>query len=558
MGEVCRAAFLRLFAGPSAAWLSGRSIRKFVWYFAALTLAFAQHHSSAPPSEKPVALLRGLGTWHHRIATTNPEAQKFFDQGLALLYGFNRYEALRSFTKATELDPGAAMAWWGVAMSQAPHINMDSDGDVDMKKSCDAVASARKLRNVPDHERAWIEAIAKRCPADQPREYIQAMRALRDRYPDDLDVLAFYAESLMVPVRWHWYDNAGRPAEGVAEAERTLEEVLRRYPEHPGANHFYIHAVESSRTPERAIPSAQRLMGIVPAAGHLVHMPGHIWMVLGDYETAAGVNDRAAEVDRQYMKVTGVTGSAYLGYYVHNLHFVAIARSMEGRMSEAIRAADEMARVVGPFADSMPDMTDVFSAMRVLVRVRFQRWDDLLAMPRPNARLSANTAIWLYARAMALAARGRRGDALREQSAFEAARLKIPANALWLNNRSKDVLAVGAEVLAARLAPSPAAAAISYQRAVERQDALVYDEPPAWYYPVRESLGAALLRASKAAEAESVFREGLRRNPRDGRMLYGLLQSLKAQGKTQAAELVAKEYQEAWKRADVPLRIDDL
>ena len=532
-------------------------MRRFSVYLATLTLAFAQHHALSSP-EKPVALLRGLGSWHHRIATTNPEAQKFFDQGLALLYGFNRYEALRSFAKAAELDPKAAMAWWGVAMSQAPHINMDSDGDVDLKKSCAAVDTARKLRNVPEHERLWIDAVAKRCPADRPREYSNAMRALRERYPDDLDVLTFYAESLMVPVRWRWYDSAGRPAEGVAEAERVLEEVLRRYPEHPGANHFYIHAVESSRTPERAIPSAQRLMGIVPAAGHLVHMPGHIWLVLGDYETAAGVNERAAEVDREYMKATGVTGSAYLGYYVHNLHFIAIARSMQGRMSEAIRAADEVTKALAPFAESMPDMTDVFSTLPLLVRVRFQRWNDLLAMPPPNVRLLANTAIWRYARAVAFAAKGRRAEALVEQSAFEAARAKVPATAQWLNNRASDVLGVAAEVLAARLAPSPAAAAVAYRRAVERQDALVYDEPPAWYYPVRESLGAALLRAGKPADAEAVFREGLRRTPRDGRMLFGLLQSLKAQNKMQAAESVAKEYQEAWKRADVPIRIEDM
>jgi tetratricopeptide (TPR) repeat protein len=529
---------------------------KSILFLLPLAAALAQHHP-APPPEKPVSLLQGLGAWHHPIATKNAEAQKFFDQGLSLLYGFNRYEALRSFTKAAELDPAAAMAWWGVAMSLGPSINMDLDGDVDMKKSCAAVESARKLTSAPAHEKAWIDAVAVRCPEYEPQRYVSAMRALRQHFPDDLDVQTLYAESLMVPVRWHWYDKSGQPAAGVAEAESVLEEVLRRFPEHPGANHFYIHAVESSRTPERAIPSAQRLMGIVPAAGHLVHMPGHIWLVLGDFEMAAAVNDRAAAVDRQYLDATGVQ-SAYIGYYIHNMHFVAFARAMQGRMTDALRAADQIGAAVMPMADVMPDMVDAFASLPVFERIRFHRWDDLLAMPAPPQKLPISTTLRHYARALAFQAKGSHAEAAKEQSAFAGARTKIPASALWGNNKPAAVLEIASAVMAARLAASPAASIPKWQRAVELQDALVYDEPPAWDHPVRESLGGAMLRAGKAAEAEAVFREGLRRGPRNGRMLFGLMHALKAQKKIEAADWVEREFRDAWKHAEVTLRIEDL
>jgi tetratricopeptide (TPR) repeat protein len=529
---------------------------KQILFIVPLSMAFGQHHAALP--EKPVTLLKGLGAWHHAIATKNPQAQKYFDQGLALMYGFNRYEALRSFSKAAELDPSSAMAWWGVAMSLGPSINMDLDGDVDMKKSCAAVETARKLTAAPAHERAWIDAVGTRCPEYQPGPYAEAMRKLRERYPDDLDALTLYAESLMLPVRWRWYDNAGKPAEGVAEAEHVLEEVLRRSPDHPGANHFYIHAVESSRTPERAIPSAQRLMGIVPSAGHLVHMPGHIWMVLGDYEMAASVNDRAAAVDRQYMAATGVTQSAYVGYYIHNMHFVTYARSMQGRMQDSLRAADEIAAAVKPMTEAMPEMVDAFGSLSLLVRVRFQRWDELLAAPAPGEKLTINAALRHFARALALQAKGRHAEAVSEQAAFETAGGKVPATAMWGNNKPAEMLALAAEVLSARLATSPGEAIPHWQRAVDLQDGFIYDEPPAWYYPIRESLGAALLRAGKAPDAEKVFREGLRRSPRDGRMLFGLREALKARHETPAAEWVDREFQEAWKHADVKIRIEDL
>jgi hypothetical protein len=457
-----------------------------------LLAAQAQHHG-APPSEKPVALLPGLGTWTHPIATRNPEAQKFFDQGLNLLYGFNRYEALRSFRKAAELDPSAAMPLWGVAMAAGPHINMDMDGDADMKKSCEAATSAAAVQHAPQHERMYAAAVAARCPGYAPEKYVEAMRALAARYPDDLDALTLLAESLMIPVRWRWYAASGEPAPGTRDAERALETVLRRYPDHPGANHFYIHAVESSPWPERAIASAQRLMGIVPAAGHLVHMPGHIWLVLGDYETAATVNERAAQVDREYLSRTGVV-SSYAGYYVHNLHFVAYARQMQGRAADALSAADTVAAAVAPHIEAMPEMVDAFACMPVFARLRFNLWPELLTMPQPDRRLPMNTIMWRFGRAIALAASGDNAGAVREKGEFEVLRQKVPAAGMWGNNKAAEVTALASQILEARTAASPAAAVPHWERAVALQDALVYDEPPAWYYPVRESLGAALLQ----------------------------------------------------------------
>jgi tetratricopeptide (TPR) repeat protein len=519
-------------------------------------LAMAQHHG--PSSENPVVLYKGLGTWHHPIHTNSAEAQKYFDQGLALMYGFNRYESLRSFRKAAELDKGAAMAYWGIAMAQGPYINMDGDAELNMKESCAAAEAGLRLTGVPERERAYLRAAAARCPEYRPQAYIAAMRGLAARWPDDLDAATLYAESLLVPVRWHWYGANGTPGPGVAEAERTLEGVLRRWPDHPGANHYYIHAVESSPTPERAVASAQRLMGIMPWAGHMVHMPGHIWLVLGDYEMAAAVNERGVAVDREYLARSQVTSSGYGAYYVHNLHFIAYARWMQGRKADGLRAADELAAAMAPMLETMPEMADSFNAVTVFGHVRFGDWDGILKMPQPKESLRASTAAWRYARALAFAGQGDRAAAAREQAAFEAIRAGVPADAPWGTNKAAQVLAIASEIVAARLAATPAEALPHWRRAAAMQDALVYDEPPAWYYPVRESLGAALLRARKAAEAESVFREGVKRSPQNGRMLFGLRESLKAQGKSEEAAMVNREFEAAWAKADVPLSVDEL
>lgn len=299
-------------------------------------------------------------------------------------------------------------------------------------------------------------------------------------------------------------------------------------------------------------------MGVMPSAGHMVHMPGHIWLLLGDYEMAAAVNERAVAVDREYLAQSH-TSSGYGAYYLHNLHFVAYARWMEGRKADGLHAADELAAAMAPMLETMPGMADTFNAVCVFGRVRFGDWDGILSLPQPKNSLHASTATWRYARALAFAGRGDHAAAASEQSALEAMRATLPAHAHWgANNKLADVIATASEIVAARLAPGPAEAAPHWQRAVDIQDAFVYDEPPAWYYPVRESLGAALLLAGKAAPAESVFREGIKRSPRNGRMLFGLTESLRAQGKTQDAESVQREFDAAWSKADVTLRVEDL
>jgi len=515
----------------------------------------AQHHQ-ATGSEKPVTLLAGLGSWHHPIATGNPEAQKFFDQGLTLVYSFNKHEALRAFRKASELDPRAAMNYWGMAMALGPYINMDGDPDVQIKESCAAVDEGLKLASAGSLDRTWLEAAQTRCPdyAD-PSKYIRAMHDLAARLPDDPDAQTLYAEALMTPVRWHWYGPDGKPGPGVVEAEHVLEAVMRRYPQHPGANHLYIHAVESSPTPERAVPSAQRLMGIVPAAGHMVHMPGHIWLALGDFNTAITVNERAVQVDEKYITQEGILGG-YGMYYLHNMQFLVYGHGMQGHAAEARKAAQQMSAAIKEHSSEMPEMAEVMHTWLILNELRANLWDDVLQSPQPQAPPSL--AVWHLVRGIALASKGQAGEARKHQAEFEKIRKTLDRNMQWDTNHFGDVMDLASVMLDARLDSSPASAVPKWKRAVALQDGLVYGEPPAWYYPVRESLGGALLASGDAAGAEAVFREGLRRSPNNGRMLFGLLESLKAQKKTDAAKWVQREFDAAWSGADIQLRVKNL
>jgi tetratricopeptide (TPR) repeat protein len=519
-------------------------------------ISYAQH-ASPPVGGQPVPLYPGLGTWHHPIATKNPLAQKYFDQGLVLLYGFNRDESFRSFQRAADLDPAAAMAYWGIASARGPYINMDMDPAYQIKESCAAAAKGLSLHDLTTTDRAWLKAATSRCPGfGNPSAYIRAMRDLAAAQPDDPDAQTLYAEALLIRTRWAWYEH-GQPAEGVAEAERILEEVLRRFPYHPGANHLYIHAVESSPTPERAVPSAQRLMGIVPSAGHLVHMPGHIWLVLGDFNNAAAVNERAAQVDREYFTKNSLP-SSYYAYYLHNLSFLIYSRSMQGRLADTDRAIRQMREAIMPVERSMPEMATAFEFFITTGHLRNQQWNTLLNAARPQAADHTALALWHFSRAMAFAAKDQADSAQREQARFEAERKLTDRNLQWDTNKLGNVLDLASAVLTARLSPSPAEAVAKWKHAVSLQDALVYNEPPAWFYPVRESLGAALLRSGDATGAEAVFREGLKNSPNNGRMLFGLLQSLKAQQKTGAAVWVQREFEAAWKGADLKLRIEDL
>jgi tetratricopeptide (TPR) repeat protein len=539
------------------------------------TIAAAQHAHSSSGEAKPAALIPGLGDVRHPVSTNNPEAQRFFDQGLALVYGFNHEEAVRSFKRAAELDPQLAMAYWGIALALGPNINMDVDAERE-KLAFEAVQKALLLASkASEPERAYITALATRYSNDPKADlkklavdYKNAMADVVRRLPDDLDAATLYAESLMVLRPWQLWGRDGKPAEGTEEIVSVLESVLRRDPQHTGANHYYIHAVEASPHPEWALPSAQRLKVLAPAAGHLVHMPAHIDIRSGNYEAAARSNAYAAEADREYFKTTGQQGMYPLMYYSHNLHFLSIAHSMQGRYEDAKRAADQLHAHLSPFLQGNGPMLeatlpilDAFIPTSTLIMVRFNRWDDLLKSPKPDQKLAATTALWHFGRAMAYASTGKPDNAEGERTLMLSAVKALPKDTPYGFNTAGDVFNVAGNVLSARiaLAKNDKQAAIEFfKKAVEREDSLNYDEPEDWYIPCRESLGGILIISGDYAEAERVFRAELKKHPRNGRALFGLVESLKKQNKTAAAQFVQREFDAAWKNADIKLRIEDL
>jgi tetratricopeptide (TPR) repeat protein len=511
-------------------------------------------------------LLPGLGHLHHPIRTNSPEAQQFFDQGLTLVYGFNHDEAIRAFRRAAELDPASPMPHWGIALALGPNINLDVDPARERAAYEEAALARTLAANAPANERAYVDAVGKRYSNDPAADlkalavqFTDAMRDVAHRYPDDLDAATLYAESLMDLRPWQLWSNDGQPAEGTAEIVAVLESVLRRDPAHVGANHYYIHAVEASPVPERALVSASRLETLVPAAGHLVHMPAHIYMRTGDYAAAVTSNARAAQVDRDYIAKTSAEGVYPAMYYLHNVDFLASAAMMTGQFGEASRAADELVAKATAAIAAMP-MIEPFAAKNLYVLIRFARWDDVLALREPEAPHKMLTALSHFARGVAHAALRRLTAAERERTAYRAAKAAIPPETPFNYNTAAAIFAIADAVLDARIAGANAdyaAAIAAWTRAVAAQDALNYDEPPDWFYPVRESLGAALLKVGRFEDGERVFREDLDRNPRNGRSLFGLWQTLQAQRKDSAAAIVEKQYEQAWKHADVTLRLPD-
>jgi tetratricopeptide (TPR) repeat protein len=529
-------------------------------------LAQHQHGGTAPVLE----LHPGLGNYHHPITTQYPEAQTYFNQGLTLLYGFNHDEAARYFRRAAELDPEAAMPYWGLALSIGPNYNDTAMDEGRAQATYDAVQKAvERAPKASAREQAYIRALVKRYPPSNVKadwqqfhlDYSNAMREVVQKYPDDLDATTMFAESLMLLRPWQLWTRDGQPAPGTLELVAVLESVLKRNPHHPGANHFYIHAVEASPNLERAIPSAMRLMTLVPGAGHLVHMPGHIFLQTGDYDLAAQTNVQAAAADQAFVQRSGATGMYPLMYWTHNMHFIAYARAQQGQYQEAKQAAQDMVQNVGD-ADVQMQMLEGFLLYPLMVDLRFHRWDDILQAPAPRVERKLSHTFWQYARAMALAGQGQLPEAAAERKQFESLRQAIPADSQFLmNNKSSDMLALAAATLDAQLAWARGEQEKSihaWRRAVELESTIQYDEPPAWFYPVQQPLAAALLRTGQAKEAEAVFREALDRRPRDGRLLFGLRQSLMAQQREHEAALVEQQFSAAWKDATVPLRLEDL
>jgi tetratricopeptide (TPR) repeat protein len=534
------------------------------------TSVYAQHEHEGSLPPVATALHPGLGEYHLAITTSNAEAQAYFDHGLRLLYGFNHDEAARYFRRAAELDPAAAMPYWGLALSIGPNYNDTAVDENRARATRDAVRNAeQRLNSASERERTYVAAIGKRYASEDPKSdwlafhriYSEAMRAMVAKYPDDLDAATMFAESLMMLRPWQLWSLAGEPADGTLELVAVLESVLRSNPNHPGANHFYIHAVEASRNLERAIPSAMRLMTLTPGAGHLVHMPGHIFLQTGDYDLAAATNEKASTADRAFVERTGATGMYPLMYWTHNIHFVAYARAQEGRYEDAKKAALEMVANVGAGVAEM-QMLEGFTLYPLMVDLRFHKWDTILATQAPSLGQPLGHAFWRYARAMALAAQGKTRDATAEQRRFERERVVLAPESMYLlNNKSAPLLELAAVTLEAQVAAArgdgPKSVA-SWRRAAGLEAQLLYDEPPAWLYPVNQSLAAVLLRAGDAVGAEKVFRDTLAVRPRDGRLLFGLWQTLLTQKRDSEAILVQQQYEEAWQNATAKLTIADL
>jgi tetratricopeptide (TPR) repeat protein len=532
----------------------------------------AQEHSARPVT-KPAALMSGISDLHHPVTTSNPQAQKFFDQGLRLIYAFNHDEAARSFRRAAELDPKMAMAYWGIAEAVGPNYN-DPASDERFQQAHEVIEKAVSLSSgASATERDYIQAMATRFPAPgadrrkAAEEYRDAMRELMNKYPDDLDAATLFAESGMNLHPWGLWMKDGTPREGTAEIVSALESVIKRDPNHLGAVHYYIHAVEASPSPERALAGANRLAALAPAAGHIVHMPAHVYIRTGDYDAAVKTNEKAAAADEAYIKTStasGVQPGMYSGmYYSHNLHFIAIAASMKGNFPEAKQAADKLAAHVRPMLKDMP-MLEGFLAIPSAVLVRFEKWNDILKMPQPDSNLKIVTTFWHYARGMALAGTGKPDEAEKEHAAILAAKEATPPDAIFAppwNNKTRDILQIADDVLAAKIAlarKDTDTAIARYRNAVGVQDTLNYGEPPDWYFPVRESLGGALLLADKASEAEKVFREDLKQNPRNPRSLFGLHQALKTQGRNYDAQFVEKQFRNYWDGGATSLKVENL
>lgn len=527
----------------------------------------APAHDMPAADARPATLIPGIQGVHFPISTRRAEAQKFFDQGLALVYAFNHEEAIRSFQRAAEIDPASPMPLWGIALALGPNINLDVDPDRE-KAAYDAVQKAVALAvRAPAKERAYVAALAKRYSNDPKADltalavdYKDAMRQLMRTYPNDMHAATLFAESLMDLHPWALYTADGTPVDGTEEIIQVLERVLEREPDHVGANHYYVHATEASLTPERALKSAKKLETLVPAAGHLVHMPAHTYMRTGNYTGAVAANARAADVDRKYIAETNLSGVYPAMYYNHNLDFLASAAMMAGQYQPALDAAREVTANVLQMLDDMP-MVEPYGSKTMLVQLRFAKWKEVLALPSPPEKAPILTAMYHFGRGAAHASLGSIDEAAKERQAFLSAKQAVPAGAMYNLNPAASILAVAEHVLDARLAAARGQsdeAIAAWRQAVEAEDAIGYNEPPDWFYPTRESLGAALFRAKRYEEADLVFREDLERNPNNGRSLWGRWQALRAlNGDVPNTLVVRRRFQDAWADADTALRMDD-
>jgi tetratricopeptide (TPR) repeat protein len=515
----------------------------------------------------PIApVLVGLGDHHVKVTTDSPESQLFFDQGLRLTYAFNHSEALRAFKEAVRLDPENAMAYWGWALVLGPNLNLPMVPEV-APQAYRAIRAAMELRDkVSAREVAYVEALARRYSSEPaaPRSaldagYATAMEDLARRYPDDLDAATLYAAALMNLSPWDYWNLDGSPKRNTNEILDTLQSVVDRNPRHAGALHYYIHTVEA-RHPRRGERHADMLAGLMPGAGHLVHMPSHIYMRVGRFADSFEANRKAVAADEGYITQCRAQGIYPLNYYPHNIHFMAWSAMVQGRPTAALEAARKMVERVPPTLAADKNtwgLYETFLSQPMFVLVRFGMWEEMLAEPKPGVDSMFMTGIWHYGRALAHIHSDRLAAARRELRPLTEARVAMGEVDRYIGfGPVESLLTIAEEIVLGELAFAEGytlEGLAHLERAVRLEDGLLYNEPPDWYFPVRHFLGAMLMDADRPSEAEVVYAADLRKNPENGHSLFGLRLALEQQGKTDDAEAVAQRFEQTWADAEVQL-----
>jgi tetratricopeptide (TPR) repeat protein len=524
----------------------------------------AGYDTPAAPGKPVAPRLQNLGVHTFKVTTKSRRAQLFVNQGVNLAYGFNHAEAGRAFAEAARLDPECAMAYWGQAFVLGPNINAAME-PTDEPKAFELVQKALSLKKrVTPRERAYIDALAVRYtgkPEDRQkadRAFADAMRALAAKSPDDADAQAIFAESLMDLRPWNYWTRDGVAYDETREIQASLERALARNRNHPGALHLWIHLWEATDTPERAEAEADRLLPLMPGAGHIVHMPAHIYQRVGRHADVISSNLLAAKADEDYIAQCRAQGLYPLGYYPHNLHFIWMGATAAGQQKLASDSARRIVAAIPHEALKTVPILQGFLVVPYWVMVRFGQWDAILADQGPAHQTPFTRAAWRYARAMALTAKNRLDEAERELEQLKLMvsdpEMKKPVT--FSNNTGYHIMRIAPEVVAGEIAARRKdwdRAILHLDRAVRYEDALIYQEPADWHAPVRQNLGAVLMEAGRPDEAESVFWEDLKKNPENGWSLHGLMQALKAQGKDEDAARIEARYRKAWKDADVQL-----